>query len=52
MQHSPRRDNRCYRRGRLSAGLSWAGDQFINNPAYDRQRGPVSVFALRVHAEF
>jgi hypothetical protein len=28
------------------------GDQFINNPAYNRQRGPVSVFALRVNAEF
>jgi high affinity Mn2+ porin len=26
--------------------------QFVNNPAYNRQRGPVSVFALRVHAEF
>jgi len=26
--------------------------QFINNPAYNRQRGPVSVFALRLHAEF
>jgi high affinity Mn2+ porin len=26
--------------------------QFINNPAYNRQRGPVSVFALRMHAEF
>lgn len=30
-----------------------AGDyQFVTNPAYNRQRGPVSVFALRVHAEF
>ena len=26
--------------------------QFINNPAYNRQRGPVSVIALRLHAEF
>jgi high affinity Mn2+ porin len=26
--------------------------QFVNNPAYNQQRGPVSVFALRVHAEF
>jgi high affinity Mn2+ porin len=26
--------------------------QFVNNPAYNRQRGPVSVFALRLHAEF
>lgn len=26
--------------------------QFVNNPAYNRQRGPVSVFAIRLHAEF
>ncbi len=26
--------------------------QFINNPAYNRQRGPVNVLALRLHAEF
>jgi high affinity Mn2+ porin len=26
--------------------------QFINNPAYNTQRGPVNVFALRLHAEF
>jgi len=26
--------------------------QFVNNPAYNLQRGPVSVFAFRLHAEF
>jgi len=26
--------------------------QFINNPAYNRDRGPVSVFAARLHWEF
>jgi high affinity Mn2+ porin len=26
--------------------------QFINNPAYNTQRGPVNVFALRLHGEF
>jgi high affinity Mn2+ porin len=26
--------------------------QFIDHPAYNRDRGPVSVFALRVHLEF
>jgi high affinity Mn2+ porin len=26
--------------------------QFVNNPTYNQQRGPVSVFALRRHAEF
>jgi hypothetical protein len=26
--------------------------QFIVNPAYNRDRGPVSVISARVHAEF
>jgi len=26
--------------------------QFVNNPAYNRDRGPVSVIALRLHADF
>jgi high affinity Mn2+ porin len=26
--------------------------QIINNPAYNRERGPVSVFLLRLHAQF
>jgi high affinity Mn2+ porin len=26
--------------------------QFINNPAYNTQRGPVNVFGLRLHAQF
>jgi high affinity Mn2+ porin len=26
--------------------------QFIDNPAYNRDRGPVSIFATRFHAEF
>jgi len=38
------------------AAFSWANVtldyQFVNNPAYNRQRGPVSVFALRTHVEF
>jgi hypothetical protein len=25
--------------------------QFINNPAYNTQRGPVDVFGLRLHAQ-
>jgi len=27
-------------------------DQFVVNPAYNRDRGPVNVFGLRLHAEF
>ena len=26
--------------------------QHVNNPAYNRDRGPVSIFGVRVHAEF
>ena len=26
--------------------------QFVNHPAYNRDRGPVSIFAARVHAQF
>jgi high affinity Mn2+ porin len=26
--------------------------QFVKNPAYNRDRGPVSIFALRFHAQF
>jgi high affinity Mn2+ porin len=26
--------------------------QFVNNPACNRQRGPVSVFALHLHVEY
>ncbi len=26
--------------------------QFINNPAYNRDRGPVSIFGIRAHLEF
>ncbi len=38
------------------AAFSWAkvtaDYQYVVNPAYNQQRGPVSVFALRLHAEF
>jgi high affinity Mn2+ porin len=26
--------------------------QFVNNPAYNRDRGPVSIFGLRLHVEY
>jgi high affinity Mn2+ porin len=34
---------------RLHAALDY---QFVNNPTYNRDRGPVSIFAGRVHWEF
>jgi high affinity Mn2+ porin len=37
----------------VSKYVKVSGDyQLVNNPAYNRQRGPVSVFALRVHVEY
>ena len=49
----PNRSSRPITTSRLSASpRSPAIYQFVNNPAYNRQRGPVSVFALRLHAEF
>jgi len=26
--------------------------QFVNHPAYNRDRGPVSIFGFRAHGEF
>jgi high affinity Mn2+ porin len=37
----------------VTAGVRVTADyQFVNNPAYDRTRGPVSIFAARLHVEF
>ena len=37
----------------LSPGMSVSFDyQFIANPAYNRDRGPVNTFAGRFHARF
>jgi high affinity Mn2+ porin len=37
----------------LPRGLSVTGDyQYVARPAYNRDRGPLSIVALRVHLEF
>ncbi|MCK8786777.1 carbohydrate porin [Roseomonas sp. NAR14] len=42
-----------YYDARLAPGINAAADyQLVVNPAYNRDRGPVSVFALRVRAAF
>ncbi|MBI3836343.1 MAG: carbohydrate porin [Planctomycetia bacterium] len=42
-----------YYRWQINKHLYVSGDlQFVVNPAYNRDRGPVSVEAIRVHAEF
>ncbi len=35
--------------GPAHVGLDY---QFVNNPAYNRDRGPVSILAARIHAQF
>ncbi len=38
---------------RLTEHFTLTADyQYVANPAYNRDRGPVSIFSLRVHAEF
>ncbi len=42
-----------YYSGAVSSHAQLSFDyQWINNPAYNRDRGPVSVFAVRIHAQF
>ncbi len=42
-----------YYAARLTQALTVSADiQYLVNPAYSRDRGPVSVFGLRLHAEF
>ena len=42
-----------YYSAKLMSWLSVGGDyQWIDNPAYNRDRGPVSVLGARIHAEF
>jgi high affinity Mn2+ porin len=43
----------AYYRVGLAEGIHLTGDyQFVDNPGYNRDRGPVNLFALRLHAEF
>ncbi len=40
-------------RAEVLRGLSASPDfQFIDHPAYNRDRGPVSVFSVRLHYEY
>jgi high affinity Mn2+ porin len=43
----------AYYRLPLSGAVALSADyQYVVNPAYNRDRGPVSIFGLRIHAEF
>jgi high affinity Mn2+ porin len=42
-----------YYKAKLTNALWLSGDyQFVRNPAYNHERGPVNIFALRAHVEF
>jgi len=41
-----------YRAAVFSFAYVAADYQFINNPAYNRDRGPVSIFALQLHVQY
>ncbi|MGA8548901.1 MAG: carbohydrate porin, partial [Stellaceae bacterium] len=41
-----------YRVAAFSFAYITADYQFINNPAYNRDRGPVSIFALQLHVQY
>jgi high affinity Mn2+ porin len=41
-----------YRVAAFSFAHITADYQFINHPAYNRERGPVLVFGIRLHAQF
>src|SRR5205085_6788151 len=42
-----------YYQAQIAKSLYAAFDyQFVNNPAYNKDRGPVHVFAIRGHVEF
>ena len=42
----------CYNLGFLSQVHLTLDYQFVKNPAYNTDRGPVSIFAIRAHAQF
>jgi high affinity Mn2+ porin len=52
LRYGPERIVEAYYTFTVGIGLSVAGDiQHMVNPGYNRDRGPVTVFALRAHLE-
>jgi high affinity Mn2+ porin len=53
LNYSPEEIFEAYYAYRVTKSLTATADyQFINNPAYNADRGPVSIFSGRLHAEF
>ena len=52
LNYAPEEILECYYRLSLKPGLQATGDyQFINHPAYNADRGPVTVLSVRMHLE-
>jgi high affinity Mn2+ porin len=53
LNYSPEQILEAYYAYRVAKNFTVTADyQFINNPAYNADRGPVSIFSCRMHAEF
>ena len=52
LNYAPEEIGELYYRFKLKDGLDFSGDfQFVQNPAYNADRGPVSIASMRVHYE-
>ena len=53
LNYGPETILEVYYQARLAKALFVSLDyQFVDRPGYNRDRGPVSIFGLRVHVEF
>ena len=53
LSYSGERILETYYKYSIASGMAVSADyQFVDNPGYNLARGPVSLFALRFHAEF
>jgi high affinity Mn2+ porin len=53
LNYAPEEILETYYNLELSKSATFTGDfQFVNNPAYNEDRGPVAIASLRVHFEF
>lgn len=53
LNYSPEKIAEIYYSMHVARGVALTADyQYVTNPAYNRDRGPVSILGVRVHAEF
>ena len=52
LNYGPEAISEIYYQAKIFPSFSLSADyQFVNNPAYNKDRGPVHVFAIRGHIE-